>query len=152
MEKDIPVIEASITKWLDWNVARERSIERAIKNNELLVAELEGRVEGFIHYAVHEDIIDGGPNAFITCLYVAPETRNQRLGSMLLAEALRDSLKRGVLGVETSTANPDAKRFYERHHFKQFMGKWTMGEVFLELDIKQPQQQRKMQFPSKPAT
>jgi GNAT superfamily N-acetyltransferase len=124
-------------KWLDWNVPRERSIERAIKNDELLVAELEGRVEGFIHYVLHEDIIDGGPNAFITCLYVTPESRNKRLGSMLLTEALRDSMKRGVVGVETSTANPDARRFYERHHFNQFMGKWTMGEVFLELDTKQ---------------
>jgi ribosomal protein S18 acetylase RimI-like enzyme len=139
-EKDIPVITASITKWLDWDVPRKRSIEQAIKNDELLVAELEGRVEGFIHYVLHEDIIDGGTNAFITCLYVAPEERNKRLGSMLLTEALRDSLKRGVVGVETSTANPDARRFYERHHFKQFMGKWTMGEVFLELDTKQHQQ------------
>jgi ribosomal protein S18 acetylase RimI-like enzyme len=117
-------------------VPRKRSIERAIKNNELLVAELEGRVAGFIHYVLHEDIIDGGPNAFITCLYVAPESRNEHFGSMLLTEALRDSLRRGVVGVETSTANPDARRFYERHHFKQFMGKWTMGEVFLELDTK----------------
>ena len=123
---------------------RERSIERAIKNDELLVAELEGRVAGFIHYVLHEDIIDGGPNAFITCLYVAPESRNERLGSILLTEALRDSLKRGAVGVETSTANPDARRFYERHHFKQFMGKWTMGEVFLELDMKQYQERRKM--------
>lgn len=139
-EKDIPVIAASITKWLDWDVPRERSIEQAIKNDELLVAELEGRVEGFIHYVLHEDIIDGGPNAFITCFYVAPEERNKRVGSMLLTEALRDSLKRGVVGVETSTANPDARRFYERHHFKQFMGKWTMGEVFLELDTKQHQE------------
>ncbi len=45
-------------------------------------------------------------------------------------------MDRGVLGVETSTANPDARRLYERHGFRQFKGDWMMGEVFLELDLK----------------
>jgi len=84
---------------------------------------------------MHEDIIDGGPNSFITALYVLPEFRNKGVGSKLLQAAIRDALERGALEIEASTANPDARRLYEKHHFDQFMGKWTMGEVFLELNL-----------------
>lgn len=90
---------------------------------------------GFIHYVIHEDIIDGGPNSFITALYVIPEYRNKGVGSTLVKAAISDALERGAIGVEASTANPDARRFYEKHHFEQFKGKWTMGEVFLELNV-----------------
>lgn len=137
LEKDIPTIEESITGWLKWRTPREESIKHAVKNNELLVAEKQDKVVGFIHCVMHEDIIDGGLNSFITAFYVTPEFRNRGVGSSLLREAIRDALDRGAVGIETSTANPDAKRLYEKHHFRQFMGGWTMGEVFLELDMKE---------------
>ena len=134
-EKDISTISRTLAEWLEWNVPRESSIKRAIENNELLVADRKGAVIGFVHYVMHEDIIDGGLNAFITCLYVAPEFRNQRIGTLLLGRAIKDAVGKGAIGIETSTASPDARRFYERHNFKQFMGKSAMGEVFLELDM-----------------
>jgi len=139
-EKDISSIDKSIVEWLDWETPREESIKRAIKNKELLVADLQGKIAGFIHYIMHEDIIDGGLNSFITAFYVNPKFRNKGVGSILLCEAIEDSLDRGAVGVESSTTSPDAKRLYERHHFKQFMGKGTIGEVFLELDIKEYKQ------------
>jgi GNAT superfamily N-acetyltransferase len=135
-EEDISVISESIEEWLRWSVPREKSIKKAVKNKELFVADLEGRVKGFIHYVAHEDIIDGGLNFFITCFYVSPEHRAEGVGSALLNAVVRNAVDRGALGVETSTANPDARRLYERHGFKQFKGDWTMGEVFLELDMK----------------
>ena|SRR5271157_511602 len=134
-EKDISTISMTLAEWLEWNVPRESSIKRAIENKELLVAYQKGAVIGFVHYVMHEDIVDGGLNAFITCLYVAPKFRNQKIGSLLLDRAIEDAVRKGASGIETSTASPEARRFYERHNFKQFMGKSTMGEIFLELDM-----------------
>jgi len=108
-----------------------------VENGELLVAaNRENAVIGFIHTVMHEDIIDGGPDSFITSFYVDPEFRNKGVGSRLLKRAVAYSIKKGAIGIKTSTASPDARRFYEAHHFKQFMGDWTMGEVFLELYTK----------------
>lgn len=133
--KDISTISKIIEEWLEWKVPRELSIKLAVKNNEILVADKKGKVIGFIHYVMHEDIIDGGLNAFITCFFVEEEFRNERIGSLLLDRAIKDATRKGAVGIETSTASPDARRLYERHNFRQFMGKWTMGEVFLELDM-----------------
>ena len=91
------------------------------------------RIIGFLHYVIHEDVIDGGRNTFITAFYVSPGYRRKGIGSRLLKSAVDDSLKRGVVGIETSTIHRLAKKLYERHHFRQTMG--DMGEVFLELDI-----------------
>jgi len=145
-EKDAPIIDKLVAEWLKWEIPRENSINRAIENNELLVAEWQGEVIGFIHYAMHEDIIDGGMNAFITAFYVVPRFRNKRIGSRLLKGAIQSALEKGAVGISASTANPDARRLYERHDFKQFMGEWIMGEVFLELDIEKYKQKRKRGF------
>jgi GNAT superfamily N-acetyltransferase len=136
-ERDISGIAKAIAHWLNWEVPREESVKRAVRNKELLVAHYRGEVAGFIHYVMHEDIIDGGLNCFITAFCVAPEFRKKGVGSKLLLAAIHDAVSRGAVGIETSTASPDARRLYERHHFKQFMGNWTMGEVFLELDMKE---------------
>jgi len=146
-EKDISSIKKYIVEWLDWETPREESIKRAIKNKELLVADQQGRVIGFIHHVMHEDIIDGGLNSFITAFYVAPECRNKGVGSILLRRAIQDALDKGAVEIETSTASRDARRLFERHHFKQFMGKGMRGpcgEVFLELDIREYKKNLKM--------
>lgn len=134
-KKDISAIDRIIAEWLNWRIPREESIRRAVENKELLVADKNSEVIGFVHCVTHEDIIDGGLNSFITCLYLGPEFRNKGIGSELLDRAINDALDKGALGIETSTASPIARRFYERHRFKQFKGDWTMGEVFLELDM-----------------
>jgi GNAT superfamily N-acetyltransferase len=134
-EKDALIINDYITSWLNLDIERETMIKRAIDKKELLVAEHRGTIVGFIHYVMHTDIIDGGLNSFITAFYVVPEFRNKGVGSRLLQVAIEDSLERGVVEIEASTASPDARRLYEKHHFEQFTGKWNMGEVFLELNI-----------------
>lgn len=82
---------------------------------------------------MHEDIIDGNPNSFITAFYVRKNYRQKGIGTLLLRHAIADSLTNGAVGVETSTIHAKAKRLYERLNFKQTFG--DIGEVFLELDV-----------------
>lgn len=76
-EEDISVIDGYMTEWLGFNADREGSMRRAVKNRELLAAYCQEKLLGFIHHIMHEDIIDGGPNSFITTSYVLPESRNR---------------------------------------------------------------------------
>ena len=62
-------------------------------------------------------------------------TFRELVRSIDLQAAIENSLERGALVVKASVANPEARKLYEKHHFEQFMGKWTMGEIFLELNV-----------------
>ncbi|HVH15270.1 MAG TPA: GNAT family N-acetyltransferase [Candidatus Angelobacter sp.] len=128
-------VDNLLSEWFDWKPSsgRLRSVRRAVKNRELLVAETGSRIIGFIHYVMHEDIIDGGPNSFISAFFVSQTSRRRGVGSLLLEQAIMDSLAKGAVGVETSTIHTLARRLYEKHHFKQTQG--DIGEVFLELDL-----------------
>ncbi len=136
-------VDNLLSEWFDWKPSsgRLKSVRRAVRRRELLVAETGSRVLGFIHYVMHEDIIDGGPNAFISAFYVSKADRGKGVGTLLLEQVITDSLARGAVGVETSTIHTRAKELYERHHFKQTIGE--IGEVFLELDIAEYLQARK---------
>ena len=135
LNTDALSVDRLLSAWFDWKPENGRlgTIKRAVRNGELLVAQDENSLIGFIHYVIHEDIIDGGPNAFISAFYVSPAQRRKGIGTLLLKKAIVDSLNRGVVGVETSTTQLMAKILYERLHFKQTIG--DIGEVFLELDI-----------------
>ncbi len=128
-------VDALLSEWFDWKPksGRRASVKRAVRKRELLVAETGSRIIGFIHYVIHEDIIDGAPNSFISACFVTQSHRRKGAGRLLLKEAIKDSLARGVVGVETSTIHALARRLYDNHHFKQTMG--DIGEVFLELDV-----------------
>jgi GNAT superfamily N-acetyltransferase len=130
-------IEALLTEWFDWSpsTGRSSSINRAIEKGELTVAQSESRLIGFIHYIFHEDIIDGGLNAFISAFFVSASYRGKGVGSLLLEAAISEALANGAVGMETSTIHARAKKLYERHHFKQTVG--DIGEAFLELDIEE---------------
>ena len=132
---DVTAVDSLLFEWLGWkpHAGRLRSIRRAVRNKELLVAEDQDGIVGFIHYVKHGDIIDGGPNMFITAFFVSSRHRRKGIGTSLLERAIANSLKEGVGGVETSTIHKLAKKLYQRHHFKQTRG--DIGEVFLELDI-----------------
>ena len=127
-------IDALLSEWFDWKPesGRIESVRRAVRKRELVVAEVHARIIGFIHYVMHEDIIDGAPNSFISAFFVTESYRRRGVGKLLLEAAITDSLAKGAVGVETSTIHALAK-LYERLHFKQTMG--DIGEVFLELDI-----------------
>lgn len=143
MASDALAVNGLLSEWFDWTPANSRlhSIRRAIRNRELLVAKEGDRMVGFLHRVNHEDVIDGGPNAFITAFYVSARYRRRGVGSRLLQTAIDSSLKRGIVGIETSTIHGLAKKLYQRHHFKQTKG--DIGEVFLELDIPEYEKARK---------
>jgi len=93
-EEDISVIDGYITEWLNFDADREESVRRAVKNKELLVSDYKGKLLGFIHCVMHEDIVDGGPNSFITAFFVLPEFRNKGVGSNLLQAAIGEKTLR----------------------------------------------------------
>ncbi|TMI48977.1 GNAT family N-acetyltransferase [Candidatus Bathyarchaeota archaeon] len=135
LQADAYAVDSLLSEWFDWKPALGRlgSIRRAIVKRELLVAGVNSLVIGFIHYIMHEDVIDGGLNSFITAFYVSSDHRGKGIGTRLLEESIADSLSMGAVGVETSTIFASAKKLYERHHFKETWG--DIGEVFLELDL-----------------
>jgi len=128
-------VDALLSEWFDWEPesGRLESVQRAVRKREVLVAEVHSRIIGFIHHVMHEDIIDGAPNSFISAFFVTESYRRRGVGTLLLEAAITDSLAEGAVGIETSTIHALARKLYERLHFKQTMG--DIGEVFLELDI-----------------
>jgi GNAT superfamily N-acetyltransferase len=139
-------VDALLSEWFDWKPesGRLESVRRAVRKRELLVAEVHSRIIGFIHYVMHEDIIDGAPNSFISAFFVTESYRRRGVGTLLLEAAIRDSLAKGAVGVETSTIHALARKLYERLHFKQTMG--DIGEVFLELDMDQYLKSQKRRY------
>jgi GNAT superfamily N-acetyltransferase len=137
LTSDALQVEALLNEWFDWNptTGRSSSIIRAIEKGELIVAQSESRLIGFIHHVLHEDIIDGDLNAFITAFFVSATYRGYGVGSRLLEAAISEALANGAVGIETSTIHSRAKKLYEKHHFKQTVG--DIGEAFLELDIEE---------------
>jgi GNAT superfamily N-acetyltransferase len=147
---DVPCVDALLSEWFDWKPSSGRlgSIRRALRKKELLVAVDGLRIIRFIHYVRHEDIIDGGPNSFISAFFVTRTHRRKGVGTVLLEEAIRDSLARGAVGVETSTIHAKARKLYQRHHFKQTMG--DIAEAFLELDVDEYLKDEKRRYLEKP--
>ncbi len=145
-------VDALLSEWFDWrpSCGRLESIRRTVRKKELLVAEVGSRVIGFIHYVLHEDIIDGAPNSFISAFFVTQSHRRRGVGTLLLEETIRDSLARGAVGVETSTIHAKARKLYEKHHFKQTVG--DIGEVFLELDVDEYLQSKKRRHDKPPTS
>jgi GNAT superfamily N-acetyltransferase len=143
-------VDALLSEWFDWKPTSGRldSVRRATRKRELLVAEVGSMMIGLIHYVMHEDIIDGAPNSFISAFFVTQTFRRKGVGTLLLERAIRDSLMRGAVGVETSTIHAMARKLYERHHFKQSMG--DIGEVFLELDLDEYLKDKKRRYLEKP--
>src|SRR5438309_11976382 len=133
---DAPSVDRLLSEWFDWRPesGRLESVKRAIRNREVLVAQSNKRIVGFIHYIMHEDIIDGGPNTFISANYVSSGHRGRGVGTLLLKEVIKDSHDRGAVGVETSTIHAMVKKFYEWQHYKQTLK--DIPKVFIKLDIK----------------
>lgn len=133
--RDAPRLVALLHEWLNWDPrqGRIRSVKHAIRDKEFLVAEIRVQVVGFIHFVIHEDVIDGAPNAFVTAFYVQERFRGRGIGAKLLRGAITESAARGAAFMETSTLHSEAKAFYEKRNFRQTFG--DIGEVFLELDV-----------------
>lgn len=89
-------------------------------NNELIVAELEGRVIGvlqltFIPYLTYQ----GSWRALVEGVRVASSVRSGGIGKSMLEWAIERSKERGcgLIQLTTDKSRPEALRFYERLGF-----------------------------------
>jgi GNAT superfamily N-acetyltransferase len=98
---DAARVDDLLSEWFDWKPisGRLESVHRAVRKKELLVAEAGSRVVGFIHYVLHEDIIDGGSNAFISAFYVSEAERGKRNGNISSREGRLATHSREALSV-----------------------------------------------------
>lgn len=86
---------------------------------ELLVAETEGRIVGFIDQWFMQDFVHGGKLSYIQNFYVTPQHRGKGVGGRLLQETIRRAEAKGVLEVHVSTefGNEPAIDIYKKHGF-----------------------------------
>lgn len=127
---DAASLRRLLAQWFDRPFRGKGSLTRAIRRREVLVAENEDGVLGFLHQTIREDIIDESPNSFIAALYVDARHRNSGIGAALIEEAVKRARRAGATKAELSTASTRARRFYRRHQFRHFP-----GEVILERDL-----------------
>src|SRR5467141_330202 len=122
-------VDALLSEWFDWKPesGRIESVRRAVRKRELVVAEVHSRIIGFIHYFMHEDIIDGAPNSFISAFFVTESHRRRGVGTLLLEAAITDSLAKGAVGVETSTIHALARKLYPKTSFQTDDGRYRRG-------------------------
>jgi ribosomal protein S18 acetylase RimI-like enzyme len=105
---------------------REKRMEilrTALRNPdyELLVAELEGEIVGFIDQWVIQDFVHGAKLGYIQNLYVTPEHRRKGIGARLLQESLKRAEDKGVLEIHVVTEfdNEPAINLYRTHGLTQ---------------------------------
>jgi hypothetical protein len=76
-------VNALLSEWSDWKPesGRLESVRRAVRKRELLVAEVGSRIIGFIHFVMHEDIIGGASNSFMSAFFVTKIRQEKRSGN-----------------------------------------------------------------------
>jgi ribosomal protein S18 acetylase RimI-like enzyme len=86
-------------------------------NYELLVAESEGEVIGFIDQWVIHDFAHGAKLSYIHNLYVSSEHRRRGVASKLLQEVIKNARNMGVSEIHITTRfdNKPAINLYRKH-------------------------------------
>jgi len=106
-----------------WHLERSVSILKAISDSdgELLVAEVDGLIVGFVNQVFLEDLLHAGLNSLITDLFVRKEHRGRGIGSELVKNALGSAKTREVKEAHVTTRedNHEAMKFYEKHGFNK---------------------------------
>ncbi len=97
------------------------TIAQHIVTDGLLVAREDGELLGFVMYKTAAGrYIQDKQTGVIVNLYVRPASRNEGVGSSLLAAAEVELAAAGVdsITLEVLAANDDARRFYRRHEYE----------------------------------
>jgi ribosomal protein S18 acetylase RimI-like enzyme len=101
----------------DWHKSQAEGVEKYcmdIKSARVLVAEVEGRVVGFIAYENHEDDKTGE----VMLLAVHPQYQNQGIGTDLNIAALDEmkasGMEMAVVGTGGDPAHGPARRSYQK--------------------------------------
>ena len=86
-------------------------------NYELLVAELEEEIVGFIDQWIIHDFTHGAKLSYIHSLYVSSEHRRKGVASSLLQEAMKNARNMEVSEIHITTRfdNKPAINFYRKH-------------------------------------
>jgi len=122
-EKDTPVLEDMFLKFSEWPLQRGQVLRRIVKEttSELLVAESNQEIVGFIHQVFFLDPVHAGLNSYITSLFVKESHRKKGIGSQLLKKAVENAKKKGVIEVHVDTEENNARaiEFYLKREFKK---------------------------------
>lgn len=129
-EREIMQIADLIFQWSNWQRERVDSIKLAIndKNQEVLVAEVNGKIIGVLQQLFFQDILLGGYNCHVLFLLVDEKYRGKKVGSQLLDKAIENAKKKGVLEMHVDTVYKEAEEFYRKRGFKD-------DGVMLELSL-----------------
>jgi len=98
---------------------RKEILRHILKNPdyELLVAELDGKIAGFIDQWIIHDFAHGAKLSYIQNLYVTSKHRRKGVGSRLLGEIMKSAKKKGVLEIHVVTefGNRSAINLYRKY-------------------------------------
>ena len=121
-ESDIPVLSMLAEEFMPQEATREKRKEilRHILKNpdyELLVAELDGKIAGFIDQWIMHDFAHGAKLSYIQNLYVTSKHRRKGVGSRLLGEIMKSAKRKGVLEIHVVTefGNRSAINLYRKY-------------------------------------
>ena len=121
-EKDLPILVALAEEFIPAETDDEKRIEvlkRALTNPdyELLVAEIEERIVGFIDQWIIYDFTHGAKLSYIHNLYVSSKHRRKGVASVLLQEVIKNARNMGVTEIHVTTRfdNKLAINLYKKH-------------------------------------
>ncbi|MDH5483107.1 MAG: GNAT family N-acetyltransferase [Candidatus Bathyarchaeota archaeon] len=119
-ENDISQIAKMILQWSNWQRERVTAIKSAIndKNQEVLVAEMDGKTVEVLHQIFFQDILLGDWSCHVLFLLVDEKHRGKAVGSQLLGKAIADAKKKGALEMHVDTIYKEAVEFYRKQGFK----------------------------------
>lgn len=121
-KKDVSALVELAEEHMPREATSEKRIDvlsRSMENlsYELLVAELDGKLVGFIDQWIICDFVHGAKLSYIQNLYVASRHRRKGIGSKLLEKVLKNAKEREVaeIHVVTEFDNKPAINLYRKH-------------------------------------
>jgi len=106
----------------DWS-SREVMLKKSLQdpNCKIYVAEVDGKIVGFIETHVFLDFVEGAPIAIIQNVIIEENYRKLGIGSKLLQRVIEEAEKLNAVEIHVWTEfdNQQAIRFYTKHGFKK---------------------------------
>ena len=107
-EKDVQILVKLAEEFIPGEADAKKRIvvlNQALKNPnyELLVAELEGEIVGFIDQWIIQDFTHGAKLSYIHSLYVSSKHRRKGIASRLLQETMKNARDRKVSEIHITT-------------------------------------------------
>jgi len=133
-ENDLPALVILAGKFMPKMASarrRVRVLKQALEdpNYELLVAELDGEIAGFIDRWDIPDFVHGAKLSYVQNLYILPRFRRKSVGGELLRKIVESAKRKGALEIHVTTefGNKPAIGLYKRHGFVKEALQLEMG-------------------------